>query len=323
MRKFLLVLFAVCLISSTNIFSQETDTTKTDDGFKWDESKTTQTDDTKAPKKTKKRNRRAFVWNNDEFKWSFGRFDIDKYPFIAPEYGLTEKTNHNLQNTFNKTGMVGLKLGHQDLYFQNEDAGILELERNYVMFSLYSKDFGNEDKLNYMQAKVTYLGFGWDDGYGYGSKRSAVIFHNGFGIGWNKLDAEKLSIPGLNDLAVLDRFHGAFRFGVRSEGGITLQPFPFLSINANVERSTIFPRLLFWKTGGSVLSEMICHWTVASFVDKILDSTPAAAPIINFILQNGVSYGFSELRKEEANFPFGGESPLMLQTYKVGFTMAF
>jgi hypothetical protein len=30
-----------------------------------------------------------------------------------------------------------------------------------------------------------------------------------------------------------------------------------------------------------------------------------------------------ELRKEKMNFPFGGESPLMANTFKVGMTFAF
>lgn len=324
MRKYLLLFFTYCLLSTAYVFAQETDSTASqDEGFKWDEQKISQLSDTLKTKKSKKKNRRAFVWNNEDFKFSFGKFDIDKYPFISVEYGMTEKNDKNLYGSFNRTGVAGIKIGHQDLNFENEDSGILELEKSYMYFSLHSKDFDNENDKMKMQAKVTQFGFGWDDAYGYGSKRTGIFFNNGYGIGWSKLQAENASISNSNDIATLDRFHGAFRFSVRSEGGISIQPIPFLSINANVERTTIFPRMLFWKTGGSILSEMICHWTVQSFVDKILDSTPAAGPIIHFILQNGVAYGFSELRKEEGNFPFGGENPLMLDTYKIGFTMAF
>ncbi|MFA7228081.1 MAG: hypothetical protein WC061_03515, partial [Melioribacteraceae bacterium] len=59
------------------------------------------------------------------------------------------------------------------------------------------------------------------------------------------------------------------------------------------------------------------------FIDKVADSSPYAAPIVNFFLKNGLSYAFFSLKKANMNWPFSTESPLTYETFKFGITFTF
>jgi hypothetical protein len=54
-----------------------------------------------------------------------------------------------------------------------------------------------------------------------------------------------------------------------------------------------------------------------------VDVSPAAAPIVNFVLKNGLSYGMYQLRKEKMNYPFESEAPILNDTFKIGVTFIF
>ena len=69
--------------------------------------------------------------------------------------------------------------------------------------------------------------------------------------------------------------------------------------------------------------EGIGYVSIDYFVNEVMDSTPAAAPIINFLLKNGFAYGVYLLEREKMNWPFETETPLTMETFKVGLTFTF
>jgi hypothetical protein len=119
----------------------------------------------------------------------------------------------------------------------------------------------------------------------------------------------------------MDRFGDSFRFGTKFEGGVRMMLGTHVELGAGYERSLIFPRWLFWKWAGSELLESAVLGMVDEFVDEIRERTPVAAPIVSFVLKNGVSYFVYELRKEDMNYPFTTEDPILSDSYT--FSLAF
>ncbi|MGE5847186.1 MAG: hypothetical protein ACM34O_10705, partial [Ignavibacteria bacterium] len=98
---------------------------------------------------------------------------------------------------------------------------------------------------------------------------------------------------------------------------------PVLTLEAGYERSIIFPRHLFWKWLGSAGIELIGQWALDEFIDNIMDSSPYAAPVVNFVLKNALAYGIYELRQEKMNWPFNSAAPLAYDQFKFGVTFVF
>ena len=125
------------------------------------------------------------------------------------------------------------------------------------------------------------------------------------------------------DKKILDRYDGAFRFGTASEGGVRIEIANTVSLDAGFEASVIFPRHLFWKQLISFAIESGGQGAVDFFVDEVMDNSPAAGPIVNFVLKNALSYGFYLLKKDSMNWPFETEKPLTYETFKMGVSFTF
>jgi hypothetical protein len=121
----------------------------------------------------------------------------------------------------------------------------------------------------------------------------------------------------------LKLFNDSFRFGTMTEGGIRIRFIPLISVNAGYERAIVFPRHLFWKHVGSMAIEWAGIGAIDFFVREVMDESPAAGPIISFILKNGLSYGMYQLRREKMNWPFDSAEPLTLDTWRFGLTFTF
>ena len=60
-----------------------------------------------------------------------------------------------------------------------------------------------------------------------------------------------------------------------------------------------------------------------NFIDEVSDSSPYATPVVDFLLNNGLSYAFFTLKKDRMNWPFETEAPLTYETIKLGITITF
>jgi len=124
------------------------------------------------------------------------------------------------------------------------------------------------------------------------------------------------------DIIITDFFSKTLRFGNSFQGGVQFK-FNNIGIDAAYERSVIYSRHLFWKWGGSELIEVTGQWLVDLFVEDILDSSPGAAPVVNFLLKNALSYGIYELRQEKMNWPFETAAPIVFNQFKIGVNFVF
>jgi len=59
------------------------------------------------------------------------------------------------------------------------------------------------------------------------------------------------------------------------------------------------------------------------FVEEVMSSTPAAGPIVNFFLKNGLSFAFYQLKRTKMNWPFASAAPLTYEAFKVGVKFTF
>ena len=126
-----------------------------------------------------------------------------------------------------------------------------------------------------------------------------------------------------NDTEILNRFHDAYRFGTVNEGGIKFDIASTVSFNVSYEAAVIFPRHLVWKHLGSMIIEESAKHFLGNFIDEVSDSSPYATPIVDFLLNNGLSYAFFTLKKDKMNWPFETEAPLTYETIKFGITVTF
>lgn len=120
-----------------------------------------------------------------------------------------------------------------------------------------------------------------------------------------------------------DRFHDKVSYGNSFESGITLNLFNSLGVNASYEQTHLLPAYMTWYFLGSTVIENLAKVFTRTFVNSIARRSTIAGPIINFIVQSGISYGMYELRKSKMNWPFSNEPPLALERIKFGLSYTF
>lgn len=248
----------------------------------------------------------------------------DSRPFIEFNYGLGKAKHRHFTSTFSHLGMAELKLGYSSVDTYAKDY-LLELNDKFIFVSNYNPSLRSENKgINDLDADIWRFGFGRRSGYGYRIGAVSILPYNGGGFVWSRV--EMLDFPNSafkDDLNIIDRYNKSFRFGTQAEGGLKLELASTFSVGASYETAVIFPRHLFWKHAGSFVIESIAMASLDFFIEEIIDSSLAAGPIIDFLLKNGLAYGFFALKKEDMNWPFSTETPLTFETFKVGFTFTF
>jgi len=250
-------------------------------------------------------------------------FHLHGNPTIEMNYGSSKNSLNLLNGKFNKSNLAELKLGYTSENNVSNSESIMKYKSRYFGLSNISYKLAkNSGAANY-DGDIWRFAVGWDQGYGYKpGQKSAIIFYNGNAFTLSRLKVDN-TIPNLADSLSLNMFRDAFRYGQKTEAGMKLQIIPQLVFSAGYERAQVFQRWLFWKWAGGAIIEVAAQSMVDEFVDKILDSTPAAAPVISFLLKNGLSYGIYELRKEKMNWPFNTPAPLMTDSFKFGVTFIF
>ncbi|MFZ1518625.1 MAG: hypothetical protein WAU11_07615 [Ignavibacteriaceae bacterium] len=301
-KKLLLVLFV--LFFSPLILAQE-DSTKTEEDWKW--------------------HWQWGEWEDWTIDWGFKK----NKPAISLQYGLAELKRDDVASQFVNPALVELKLGYiRDKYVWNTDY-IINHSYKYIYLSNESNKLaGKERKVAAeIETDMWRFGFGKLSGYGYKiGECAAIIPYHGYTVNWTRV---KLDYPYLqpffqgSDYKTLNRYNESFRFGTSNEAGIRIKPIENLILDAAYERSIVFERHLFWKWAGSAILETAAQGLIDGFINEVFESSPAAGPIVNFLLKNGLAYGLYELRQEKMNWPFNSEAPLSYDQFKFGVTVVF
>jgi len=261
--------------------------------------------------------------------WAFDRPRLRGAPSIEVGYGIADPSLEELGPKFARTGVVELNLGFVSL--RRAKGGIKDFECGGVLLARLGSDLGGSAGGDELDSEFWRIGLRWNTGYAYPVRGSHVVLFHGTGMNITRFDA-----PGLGDNAdeselldeavdqhLLGYFDEEFTFGTSTRGGLLLQFGPIVGLEAGYERAVAFRRLLLWKWAGSEVLEHVALGLVDEFVKKILDRRPAAAPIVNFLLKNGLSYAAYELRRDDMNYPFDTAPPLFTDSYKVGLRFTF
>ncbi|GBD89899.1 hypothetical protein BMS3Abin04_00612 [bacterium BMS3Abin04] len=268
----------------------------------------------------------------DSSNESINIFNLDENskPFIELNYGISTVRHKNVSAEFKNPGLTGIKIGYTKINKQKGN-DILEENESYIFASYLASDlnFNTESGIK-VNPDGWNFGLGNRDGFGYKLNNFAIIPYMQSSIYWSNL---KVSLPDVRTFNgdfytrqtrdELNYYNGSFRFGTRSEAGIDLKFGQLISISGAYETAVIFPRHLFWKQAGSYFLESFSLVVADYFVEEVMNSSPAAGPIVNFFLKNGLSYAFYQLKRDKMNWPFASAAPLTYETFKIGLKFTF
>lgn len=312
MLKYKLVIYLLIIVFSPLFFGQE-DSSKTEEDWNWH-------------------------WNWDEWDdWSDWQMDFgfrNSQPAISLQYGLAKVDRKDIQTKFVDPALIEIKLG----YIKDRAAWGTDniIKHNYRYFYLSNESnqlSGKENSISDIESDMWRVGFGRSGGYGYKlGESSAIILYNSSTMNWSNIDFKYPTIMTVDpldrfapvtELDIINLYEGSFRFGTSSEGGIRIKLINNIMLDAGYERSVVFQRHLFWKWAGSAIIEAAAEGLLDTFINEIFKSSPAAGPVVNFVLKNTLAYGIYELRKDKMNWPFNSESPITYDQFKFGMTFVF
>jgi len=258
-------------------------------------------------------------------RWWEDNYFYKGSPSIELSYGQSDISLKNSEIYFTPIGTLNLKLGwHHEIKTSNKN--IIKYRSNFTSGNYSTSNIKISNATSSAPVTLSF-GIGSADGYGYKLwKKSSLVLYNSSAITWTRYD------KGINIYTFeftgpqydkSDDFNKSLRFGSSAEGGIIMPLSSMLNLQASYERTIVFPRHMVWKHLGSAMLEAGAQSLIDEFVNAIYKSSPFAAPIVSFILKNGLSYGLYELRREKMNWPFESAEPLLFDTYKVGLKFTF
>jgi hypothetical protein len=271
------------------------------------------------------------AWNTDEkskdtvpaedvIDWAWpGKF----YPFIETSMGLSQLIQNKFEGQMPEESLVELKLGYSQL--KEYEKPIWELDERFIYGSYLSDDIISLKNLESgdFSARTTRFGFGNRLGYGYLLKPLVLILYNQNGLNWTQLKTSDYRSLTTEDMSILERYEDVYRFGMNTEGGIRLKFIKSLSFTTSYEIAVVYPRHVFWPWLGSYAILNITMGVVSSFTDDIARSSPVAGPIFYFLLKNGIALAYYQGVKNKMNWPFNSETPMMIETFKIGLSYTF
>lgn len=255
-----------------------------------------------------------------DWEMDMNMFEFSGAPTLSLNYGLYKMSHKDLNGNFAEPRAFQLKIGHTDINEVWQSENLLTSRFNYISVSNITTDLADiaADDPDY-ETNSWKIEVGKSTGYGYKLGPTALFLTSGNTIDWTRLKMTETPGDSL-DKELTGLFNNTFRFGTSFEAGLRFQIIPQVSLEADYERSVVFPRHLFWKWLGSAAIENAGQFLIDRFIDEIVDSSPYFAPIISFLLKNGLNYGIYELRKDKMNWPFKSVAPLMYEQYKFGIT---
>jgi hypothetical protein len=259
-----------------------------------------------------------------EDRWS--EYMSHRSPAMGLSYGWGQSSLDGAKQSLYSPRTAELRLGGFRQVECDESPNVLDLKNDYAFLGLAQKDLGakvNPGEINYTAWRA---GFGWERGYGYALAGTAdgpsISLLSSHAVQWTNI-ALKDGINNGPDSLLLGSYENGLRFGTRSAAIVRVHVLPMLAIDAGYERSVVYRRHQFWPWLGSAIIQGCGDAAVDRFVRRVLSSSPSAAPVVNFVLKNALSYGVYELRKKNGNWPFNSEAPMSNSAFTVGMTFVF
>ena len=203
------------------------------------------------------------------------------------------------------------------------DTDIIRSSANGLYFTYH---MAGESKPESYSISSFRFGLSTEDAYAYafGSDDVAGLYLSASKapLSWYSVSVDSMpqGLPGSESLM---RFTDQLRFGESSTAGLNVRISQPIAITVNYEWAQIYERHLFWFWAGSAVIEGVADGLAGLFVSAVGKSSPAALPIMHFILRNGVAMGFKALRMNQMNWPFTSAAPINIMTYSLGVNITF
>jgi hypothetical protein len=308
MNKKILLVFLFSLILAIPAYSQEKDTTVADSTWdNWDNNAEDKWDS---------------KWDDKWDKIGSHMFDfrIKGAPTIQFNYGASKMNLKSISDKFTKPGLLELKLGYTTDKSYNGSDYVTKYKFKYLHVGNFTANLSGNQNGPDIMTNIWRFGLGTASGFGYDlGKGFGITPYYQSSFDWTIVNVQSTPHDSLTT-PTTNLFNKKVRFGNSFQGGIQVKLTDNLGLDASYERSIIYPRHLFWKWGISELIESIGQGLVDKFVEEVLDSSPSAVPIVNFLLKNALSYGLYELRQDKMNWPFETVPPLALDQFKIGIS---
>ena len=259
----------------------------------------------------------------EDYKFYEGR------PTIDLSYGISKPYLKNSGNSFIRQGLLEMNLGYTYEKKFRYGKNITKYMNRFIYGGFVANNLDIRPQDN-SDLKTWRFGFGNSSGYGYQVwDKSSIILYSSSSMAWTRFDngvsyIDPVEGPPNDFVAKTQDFNQTFRFGTGMQAGIIIPIQGIVNIHAQFDRTLVFPRHLVWKNIGSAFIEVVLQSTADRFVRTIFkSSSPALAPIVNFVLKNGIAFAMYELRREKMNWPFESAPPMLFDSFKAGFSFKF
>jgi len=268
--------------------------------------------------------------NNIHHRWSHWKNDFNFFhegfhgrPTLSLLYGFSNMNLEGAQRSYADPNLIELKIGYTSKRSTWDDDNIFNYSNRYLQLSYFSTELANTPNNPDVQSKMWRLGFGKASGYGYDFGSFNLVPYHAAGLTWSSVEMLPDKVVTFTALppSGLEDYNQTIRFGTSAEGGVMFTFADHYTIEVGYERSVIFRRHLFAKWAMSAIIEDATQSLLDGFIDEVLDHSPKAVPVVNFLLKNALSYGIYELRQSKMNWPFNTEPPLSYDQFKFGVTI--
>jgi len=259
----------------------------------------------------------------DEGSWGFRQiWDGPRKPVIELTSGTGVVRHRLFLGNLSGTNQAELKLGYSRAKPRYEN--IVDLDEKFVLFNYAASNlFGRAVAAEDVGSTMIRVGTGSRTGYAYDFGGSYLYPYHQTAMLWTKLTTTRPSGMSAADVEILDRYEGAFRFGASTESGVAFGVGDIVSLRVGYEASVLYPRHVFWPWLGSYALASIGVGAISGFGREIVDTSPTIGPILYALLRGGVAYGYYLLVRDNQYWPFGSETPLTTESFKVGISLTF
>lgn len=258
----------------------------------------------------------------------------ERTPMISLFYGSATPSREGISGTIEQDMTFGGTLGMEREKAWFRDPSIIQRYSNnvYLWYGQAADAQGvvtpaegdNPAIAGSTSTNLFRVGLADESGFGYklGESSNLMFLASNAVLSWTAVTPQSVTSDPTSAQALRD-FEGALRFGEAMRPTIEWRVTGPVSIRVGYEWSQIYPRHMFWYWALSQGIEGIADAGATWFAREIGKSSPAAMPIVYFILKNGVAAGFKALRMNQMNWPFTTVAPMNVHMWNVGIGLHF
>lgn len=252
------------------------------------------------------------------------RFRVEtKRRGVSLGVGFPSMSLEGFEAPFAPTNLLEARYGSRRVSTIVQNEGVLRYTDRAVSIGGISTRLADAGDPGEIETSLWRFMAGRRKGYGYRTGSAAFVApYQGTSAFFDDFDAYDGPFDPA-DVAALEPFDGHTRVGTAFEGGIAFGINRSITLDAGFEEMAVYPHWVFWPALGSGAVHGIALALADGVSRQVARASPRAAPIVSFLLRNGISYAIFHQRRSEVNWPFGGGPGLIYEGVKVSFTFTY